>query len=96
MVLFPAQVTAFFELVAPLVKDQDDQPADLLQDEDFAEEQHLVGRFLTLVNGTTLDVQYQILSMARKQLGAGGEHRIKSCSHTVLFLLLLLSLFLLS
>ena len=62
-------VVAFFELVQPLVKDLPEQPADLLQDEDFAEEQQLLGRFLALIAGNSLDVQYQVNKTYIKKRG---------------------------
>eukprot|EP00052_Salpingoeca_macrocollata_P007729 m.61840 g.61840 ORF g.61840 m.61840 type:complete len:791 (+) comp16225_c1_seq1:53-2425(+) len=72
------EVTGFLEVISPLIKDQDDNPhTDDPDDEDFAAEQCLVGRLVNLLSGETLDVQFQMLSAARKAFGAGGEKRIR-------------------
>lgn len=81
----PEEVTSFLDLISPLVKDQPDQPAGALEDEDFGSEQVLVGRLVTLLQGESADVQYQILSAARKLLGDGGEARVKYTLPAIVF-----------
>lgn len=81
-----AQAEQALGLAAPLLADQPDQPADTptgavsgapdLQD-DLAEEQSLVARFIHQLRSEDADQQYLILSAARKLLGAGGAARIR-------------------
>lgn len=72
------QVGTFLDITAPLIADQPDQPADEPVDEiDFSEEQTLVGRMVSMLDAESLDMQFQMLSLARKRLGGGGELRIK-------------------
>lgn len=47
-------------LVATLIQDQPDQPADDPDPEDFAEEQSLVGRFIHLLHSEDPDQQYLV------------------------------------
>ncbi|XP_030831126.1 vacuolar protein sorting-associated protein 35 [Strongylocentrotus purpuratus] len=70
------QVDQILTLVAPLVKDQPDQPEEE-DPEDFAEEQGLMGRFINLLQAEDADQQYLILNTARKHFGVGGNKRIK-------------------
>jgi len=46
-------------VVSPLVQDQSDQQEDIDQ-EDFLEEQGLMGRFIHLLQGETADQQYLV------------------------------------
>jgi len=46
-------------IVSPLVQNQSDQPEDIDQ-EDFLEEQGLMGRFIHLLEGETADQQYLV------------------------------------
>lgn len=71
------QVDAVLILVSSLVCDQEDQPSEPDDPEDFAEEQSLMGKFVTLLKGDSPDQQYLILNTARKHFGSGGEKRIK-------------------
>lgn len=71
------EVDSILQLAAPLVMDQDDQPSEPDDPEDFAEEQGLMGRFVTLLYSDNSDQQYLILTTARKHFGNGGEQRIK-------------------
>ncbi|XP_022256816.1 vacuolar protein sorting-associated protein 35-like isoform X1 [Limulus polyphemus] len=71
------EVDQILTLVAPLIQDQPDQPTEKDDPEDFAEEQGLVGRFVTLMSADTPDQQYLILNTARKHFGNGGNQRIK-------------------
>ncbi|KJE92897.1 vacuolar protein sorting-associated protein Vps35 [Capsaspora owczarzaki ATCC 30864] len=73
----PESVTALLDMVAPLIVDQEDQPAEKDDPEDFAEEQSLVGRLVSLFHSEQPDQHYQILSTARKHFGNGGETRIR-------------------
>ncbi|XP_071813758.1 vacuolar protein sorting-associated protein 35-like [Apostichopus japonicus] len=70
------QVDQILLLVAPLVQDQVDQPAED-DPEEFAEDQSLMGRFLNLLEAESADQQYLILTAARKHFGNGGNKRIK-------------------
>lgn len=47
-------------LLEPLLVDQDDQPDDLETNEDFAEEQSLVARFVNLIRAATNDQQFLV------------------------------------
>ncbi len=79
-------VSAFFDLIAPLVAEQEDaDPAVIGDEEDFAAEQTLVGRFISLLGGETPDVTFQVLVHARKQLGTGGESRVRFTLPPLLF-----------
>ncbi|XP_065675413.1 vacuolar protein sorting-associated protein 35 isoform X2 [Hydra vulgaris] len=71
------EVDSVLQLAAPLIMDQDDQPAEPEDPEDFAEEQGLMGRLVTLLYSDNPDQQYLILTTARKHFGNGGEKRIK-------------------
>jgi len=71
------EVDSILQLAAPLVMEQDDQPTEPDDPEDFAEEQGLMGRFVTLLYSDNPDQQYLILNTARKHFGNGGEQRIK-------------------
>ncbi|XP_055627819.1 vacuolar protein sorting-associated protein 35 isoform X2 [Toxorhynchites rutilus septentrionalis] len=64
-------------MISPLIRDQDDQPADKVDLEDFAEEQGIVGRFVHLLRSDDPDTQYKILTAARKHFGLGGQQRIR-------------------
>lgn len=71
------EVEGILQLAAPLIMDQDDQPTEPEDPEDFAEEQGLMGRFVTLLYSDNPDQQYLILNTARKNFGSGGEKRIR-------------------
>jgi vacuolar protein sorting-associated protein 35 len=73
------------EMLSPLIKDQEDQPADGLDADDFAEEQGIVGRFIHLLKSEHLDMQYKILQVARKHFGSGGTQRIKYVLPSLVF-----------
>eukprot|EP00795_Rhopilema_esculentum_P001572 gene1572-16023_t len=77
--LIPSQeeVDSVLRLAGPLIMDQDDQPSEVEDPEDFAEEQSLMGRFINLLYSENSDQQYLILNTARKHFGSGGEQRIK-------------------
>ncbi|CAG7838063.1 unnamed protein product [Allacma fusca] len=72
-------------LISALVQDQADQPAEIPDPEDFAEEQSLLGRFLHLLVSEDIDEQYLILNTARKHLGAGGNKRISYTLPPIIF-----------
>lgn len=72
------QVDNILKMIAPLIKDQDDQPPETIDPEDFAEEQGIVARFIHLLKCDDPDMQYKILQSARKHFGNGGSpQRIK-------------------
>ncbi|KAG5678377.1 Vacuolar protein sorting-associated protein 35 [Polypedilum vanderplanki] len=79
------QVDAVLEMLSPLIKDQEDQPADTFDPEDFAEEQGIVGRFIHLLKSEHLDMQYKILTVAKKHFASGGTQRIKHCLPSLVF-----------
>lgn len=56
------QVDAILAVVSPLVQDQSDQHEEIDQ-EDFLEEQGLVGRFIHLLQGDTADQQYMVSAL---------------------------------
>ncbi len=75
----PERVEEVLAVCSPLICDQDDGPAADRRDDDeeFSEEQGLVGRLVHLLRSDSdPDVQFQILTAARKRLGAGGPRRI--------------------
>ncbi|XP_052872100.1 vacuolar protein sorting-associated protein 35 isoform X1 [Anopheles cruzii] len=71
------QVDSVLTIIAPLIRDQDDQPTERVNLEDFAEDQGIVGRFVHLLRSDDPDTQYKILSSARKHFGLGGQQRIR-------------------
>uniref|UniRef100_A0A182FFX6 Vacuolar protein sorting-associated protein 35 n=1 Tax=Anopheles albimanus TaxID=7167 RepID=A0A182FFX6_ANOAL len=71
------QVDSVLTMIAPLIRDQDDQPTERVNLEDFAEDQGIVGRFVHLLRSDDPDTQYKILIAARKHLGPGGQARIR-------------------
>eukprot|EP00040_Diaphanoeca_grandis_P038957 m.257797 g.257797 ORF g.257797 m.257797 type:complete len:803 (-) comp35728_c0_seq1:446-2854(-) len=78
------QVSTFLDIVEPLTNDQEDQPEEF-DEEDFSEEQCLVGRMLHCFTSDKNDTQFQILSTSRKRLGVGGEQRIKRTLPPIVF-----------
>lgn len=58
------QVDAILSLVATLIQDQPDQPAEDPDPEDFAEEQSLVGRFIHLLYSDDPDQQYLVRGLS--------------------------------
>jgi len=81
----PEQVEGFLGVINPLIVDQDDQPAGEVDEEDFSEEQCLVGRFITLLRAETNDTQFIMLSLLKKRLGEGGEQRLKRTLPAIVF-----------
>uniref|UniRef100_A0A8R1XNJ2 Vacuolar protein sorting-associated protein 35 n=1 Tax=Onchocerca volvulus TaxID=6282 RepID=A0A8R1XNJ2_ONCVO len=80
-------VEKLLDLIEPLLVDQEDQPDDLRMNEDFADEQALVSRFVNLVHAPTTDQQFLIISAVRKRFGAGGRYRIQYSLPTITFAL---------
>jgi len=78
------QVDGVLSLVSPLVQDQPDQPSEVDQ-EDFTEEQGLIGRLIHLMQGETPDQQYLVLNGACKQFSNGGNHRIRHTLPPIIF-----------
>lgn len=79
-------VDSVLNIISPLIQDQEDQPQDAVLDmEDFAEEQSIVGRIVHLLKSNDLDAQYKILVVARKHFGAGGAQRIKFVLSSLVF-----------
>eukprot|EP01135_Chromosphaera_perkinsii_P010494 Nk52_evm4s2152 gene=Nk52_evmTU4s2152 len=72
----PEQVSAFLDLLSPLITDQQDQPAQLDMEE-FVDEQIIVAKLIHSFTSSDRDQQYQILVLSRKHFGSGGENRIK-------------------
>lgn len=72
-------------MIAPLIKDENDQAPDKLDPEDFAEEQGIAGRFVHLLKSDDADMQYKILQIARKHFGLGGTQRIKHVLPPLIF-----------
>jgi vacuolar protein sorting-associated protein 35 len=80
------QVNKLFDLIRPLLKDEEDQttfsPSDdspiaatLL--EDFEEEQNLIARLVHLFDNSDTDQLFKVLAAARKHFGQGGVKRIQ-------------------
>lgn len=78
-------VEKLMQLIEPLLVDQEDQPDDLETNEDFADEQTLVARFVNLIHAPTTDQQFLIVSAVRKRFGAGGRYRIQYTLPTIAF-----------
>ena len=80
-----AEVETFLQVIAPAIADQEDQPAEARDADDFLEEQSLVGRFVTLLEAESPDMQYQIISLTKKQLSGGGADRLKFTMPALVF-----------
>ncbi|XP_037051004.1 vacuolar protein sorting-associated protein 35 isoform X1 [Bradysia coprophila] len=72
-------------MIAPLIKDDNEQAPEKLDPEDFAEEQGIAGRFVHLLKSDDPDMQYKILQIARKHFGLGGTQRIKHVLPPLIF-----------
>eukprot|EP00039_Didymoeca_costata_P001204 m.50570 g.50570 ORF g.50570 m.50570 type:complete len:795 (-) comp10679_c1_seq1:122-2506(-) len=83
-------VDKFFSILGPLIKDEEGQDPEE-DDEDFSEEQSLVGRYLSLLHSDTPDMLYQIISTCKKQLSQGGPLRVKYTMPPLVFQALKLS-----
>jgi len=57
---FIQQVDTVLGIVNVLVQDQNDQPEELEDPEDFAEEQGIMGRFVHLLQAEDLNQQYLV------------------------------------
>jgi vacuolar protein sorting-associated protein 35 len=81
------EVSTFLDIVDPLIQDQPDQNLEEEDEDEFSEEQCLVGRMIQCFKGSTPDLQYTILSATRKRLGtgAGCERRIKRTLPAIIF-----------
>jgi len=77
------EVDSLLTLIGVLVSDQTDSTADF-SDDDFHEEQELVGRFIHQLRSEEPDMQYLILTKARQHFGTGGR-RIKYTLPPVVF-----------
>lgn len=77
------RVTTMFDIISPIVKDVDDTPAQrnliYLDDpiREFVEEQHAVCKALHLLDNENLSLLAKMYSGVRKQLGQGGEERMR-------------------
>lgn len=71
------EVDSVLILIGPLLKDEEDQSAENIDQEDFAEDQGIVARFIHYLYSGEPDMQYKILQTARKHFGTGGPLRIK-------------------
>lgn len=77
------RVGKFFDVIAPLVKDVDDMPANKSDiytidlEEDFIEEQQLVCKALHLIDTPDLKDLSKLYSGVRKELGKGGPERMR-------------------
>lgn len=56
----PSQVENLLRLLSSLVEQQPDQPPDLDDNEDFVEEQNLLGRLISLMQTDNPDQQYLV------------------------------------
>ncbi|KAK6019272.1 hypothetical protein OSTOST_15099 [Ostertagia ostertagi] len=78
-------VAVMCAMLHSLLVDQQDQPPNASETEDFEDEQHLVARFVHLIQADTPDEQFLLLNNARKILGAGGKARIKYTLTPIIF-----------
>jgi vacuolar protein sorting-associated protein 35 len=78
-----ARVGRLFEIIAPLVKDVDDTPANkediytIDVEEDFIEEQHVVCKALHLIDTPDLKELTRLYSSIRRELNRGGPERMR-------------------
>lgn len=79
------EVDIILVIIAPLVRDEDDQTVDKIDPDDFAEEQGVAGRFVHLLRSADPDMQYKILQTARKHFGQGGTQRIRHVLPPLIF-----------
>uniref|UniRef100_A0A1B0GA98 Vacuolar protein sorting-associated protein 35 n=1 Tax=Glossina morsitans morsitans TaxID=37546 RepID=A0A1B0GA98_GLOMM len=83
------EADAVLNLIAPLIKDDEElasrNDVEISDLEEFAEEQGIVARFVHLMKSEEPDMQYKILQVARKHLGAGGCQRIKHVLPPLIF-----------
>lgn len=68
-------VNKLFELIKPLIKDVEDMP-DAVDEDDFVEEQNLVAGLVHLFANEDTDVLFKVYATARKHFGQGGIRRI--------------------
>jgi vacuolar protein sorting-associated protein 35 len=73
----PKHVSRLFELIAPLVRDEEEKSESQVMDDKFEEEQILVARTLHLISHVDPESQFKLLSYARKTFGQGGLIRIQ-------------------
>lgn len=70
-------VNCLFGFMAPLIKDEEDTPADEGSDKEaFAAEQHQVCKLVHQIRSADTDMEFQILSEMRKCFGQGGPTRL--------------------
>jgi len=70
------QVNKLLEFLQPLIKDEEDQPQELDQ-EDFEEQQNLVASLVHLFQNDDPEQLFAMYITARKHFGQGGPKRIK-------------------
>lgn len=85
MISTPEDVESVLAMLDVLVKDQPDQANADLDVEDFMEEQGLLARLIHHFRSDSADLQYLILSAARKALQGGGARRIQHTFPPILF-----------
>jgi len=78
------QIDSLLILVSPLIQDQADQPSDI-DEEDFAEEQGLVGRLTHLFVSDNPDEHYLNLAKAISHFEKGGKDRMKYTYPAIIF-----------
>jgi vacuolar protein sorting-associated protein 35 len=76
----PEQVNKILEWIQPLVKDEQEQP-EHVDDDDFVEEQNLVASLVHLFENENPEQLFAMYLTARKHFGQGGEKRIR---HTLI------------
>ncbi|CAB3254566.1 unnamed protein product [Arctia plantaginis] len=81
----PEDVESVLSMLDVLVKDQPDQSTAEPDLEDFMEEQGLLARLIHHFKSESADLQYLILSAARKALQGGGARRIQHTFPPILF-----------
>ncbi|XP_055340914.1 vacuolar protein sorting-associated protein 35-like [Paramacrobiotus metropolitanus] len=78
-------VEALLMMLAPLIEDHPSAPINPA-DDDFIDEQTVIGKLIHFLRPAELDQQYLILSTARKFFGNGGVHRVPYTLPTIVFL----------
>eukprot|EP00930_Biecheleria_cincta_P033474 TRINITY_DN231_c0_g1_i1.p1 TRINITY_DN231_c0_g1~~TRINITY_DN231_c0_g1_i1.p1 ORF type:complete len:837 (-),score=178.04 TRINITY_DN231_c0_g1_i1:225-2690(-) len=79
-------VTALFNFIAVLIKDQDDTPHDEGKNKQrFAEEQNKVCKLVHQVRNPDTDVEFQIFTAMRGFFGQGGPQRLAFTLHAIFY-----------
>lgn len=85
LITSPDQVEAVLVMIAPIIQGQSDITSSDEDQDDFIEEQGLLGKLVHYFKSSYPDEQYMILSTARKHLSLGGSKRVKYTIPPIIF-----------